>query len=72
MEEMKDTKKNLLDFLNDRLSWFVNYEKNPFREMKMYFYILNGINALAELEVQDDAIVIMYDEDDVLKFKLEA
>lgn len=68
---MIDTKANLMKFLKSRLSWFVDCEKNPFTEMRMFFYINNGIKALSALDADENALVKMYDKDDVLMFELE-
>ena len=70
-KQMKDTKIGLVQFLKERMDWFINYG-NPFQESTMVKYILDGLNELNALDVSDKTPVIMYDEDGVLKFKVEA
>lgn len=69
---MKDTKKNLMEFLQKKLDWYVNEEPNPFTEMRMFYYINNGMNELHQMNISEDTIVTMYDENDTLKFKVES
>lgn len=68
---MKDTKKNLMEFLQGKMDWYINCEPNPFTEMKMVSYINNGLHELHALNVPDDTMVTMYDENETLKFKVE-
>ena len=70
-EQMKDTKKGLTKFLNERMKWFIDYG-NPFQEAQMVFYISNGLLELGKLEVSDETEIVMWDEDGVLKFRVEA
>ena len=71
MEEcMKDSKKNLEQFLKERLEWFINYG-NPFQEATMVSYINNGLKKLHELNTTNDKQIIMYDNNSELCFKME-
>ena len=68
-ECMKDTKKNLTRFLLQRREWFLGFEPNPFTEAQMVMYINDGLNALKQIDAQDDEIITMYDDDGVLVFE---
>ena len=70
-EQMKDTKKALEEFLQERMKWFID-NANPFQEATMVSYIMNGLNELHNMNIAEDKIVIMYDENNELKFKEEA
>lgn len=65
-----EKKQFLIDFLNERLRYFYNEERNPFTEARMVQYINNGLKVLDSLEVDEDTEIAMYDVDGVLQFKV--
>ena len=64
MESLEMSKKELLDFLNERLDYFINEEQNPFIESKMVFYINNGIKKINAMNCTDNQMLKMYDIND--------
>ncbi len=67
-EEIKMSKKELEQFLKDRMDWFIQYA-NPFQEATMVSYISNGLKKLHDMNVKENEMVIMYDENNELVFK---
>ena len=46
MESIEMSKKELLNFLKERLDYFINEERNPFVEARMVTYINDGIEKI--------------------------
>lgn len=66
MEFLLKTKKEMLEFLDDKRNYYINYESNPFTEARMVSYISNGMNKIQALNVDDDTMIKMYDVDNEL------
>lgn len=64
MESLEMSKKELLNFLNERLDYFINEEQNPFIESKMVSYINNGIKKINAMNCTDNQMFKMYDIND--------
>lgn len=64
MESLEMSKKELLNFLNERLDYFINEEQNPFIESKMVSYINNGIKKINAMNYTDNQMLKMYDIND--------
>ena len=64
MESLEMSKKELLNFLNERLDYFINGEQNPFIESKMVSYINNGIKKINAMNCTDNQMIKMYDIND--------
>ena len=64
MESLEMSKKELLNFLNERLDYFINEEQNPFIESKMVSYINNGIKKINAINCTDNQMLKMYDIND--------
>lgn len=65
-----DTKKGLKEFLQERLDYFINEERNPFVECQMVSYINNGLNKLNDIGT-DETVISMFDNNNVLDFRVE-
>lgn len=66
MEFLLKTKKEMLEFLDDKKNYYINYEPNPFTEVRMVSYISNGMNKIQALNVDDDTMIKLYDIDNEL------
>lgn len=64
MESLEMSKKELLNFLKERLDYFINEEKNPFIETSMVSYINNGIEKINSINCDDNQLLKMYDIND--------
>ena len=71
MESMVNTKKELHNFLVQRLEEVINEEPNPFVESRMVSYIDNGIKKLDNMQVAEDTNICMYDVNEELCFQIE-
>lgn len=69
-EQIVKSKKELMNFLEERKNYFLYEERNPFIESRMFQYINNGINYLHNLKVNEDTLISMYDKEDVLMFEV--
>ena len=56
--------KELLNFLKERLDYFINEERNPFIEANMVTYINNGIKKIYDMNCNDNQLLKMYDIND--------
>lgn len=64
MESLKISKKELLNFLKERLDYFINEERNPFVEARMVTYINDGIEKINAINCDDNQLLKMYDIND--------
>ena len=64
MESLEMSKKELLNFLKERLDYFINEERNPFIEANMVTYINNGIKKIYDMNCNDNQLLKMYDIND--------
>lgn len=70
MESLEMSKKELLNFLNERLDYFINEEQNPFIESKMVSYINNGIKKINAMNCTDNQMLKMYDINDEIVIEM--
>ena len=70
MESLEMSKKELLNFLNERLDYFINEEQNPFIESKMVSYINNGIKKISAINCTDNQMLKMYDVNDEIVIEM--
>ena len=64
MESLEMSKKELLNFLKERLDYFINEERNPLIEANMVTYINNGIKKIYDMNCNDNQLLKMYDIND--------
>ena len=64
MESLEMSKKELLNFLKERLDYFINEERNPFVEARMVTYINDGIEKINAINCDDNQLLKMYDIND--------
>lgn len=64
MESLEMSKKELLNFLKERLDYFINEERNPFIEANMVTYINDGIEKINAINCDDNQLLKMYDIND--------
>lgn len=70
MESLEMSRKELLNFLNERLDYFINEEENPFIESKMVSYINNGIKKINAINCTDNQMLKMYDVNDEIVIEM--
>ena len=59
MESLEMSKKELLNFLKERLDYFINEERNPFIEANMVTYINDGIEKINAIKEYVSKITLM-------------
>ena len=70
MESLEMSKKELLNFLKERLDYFINEEQNTFIESKMVSYINNGIKKINAMNCTDNQMLKMYDINDEIVIEM--
>lgn len=70
MESLEMSKKELLNFLNERLDYFINQERNPFIESRMVTYINDGIEKINAINCTDNQMLKMYDVNDEIVIEM--